>query len=118
PTAVVVAELDLGALSRSGGAARFAEFSRFPAADVDVTVACGPGTSWRDLEREIAAARLDHLEETVLLKLYVDPNRPEIRNVTVRLGFRAPDRTLSREEVNRERDRLIEIWKQKFGENS
>ncbi len=118
PGAAVWAELDLAALSVSRGEPRFADFSRFPAADVDVTVGCAPGTSWRDLEEALAAERLEHLEEAVLLGIYVDPKRPEVRNVTVRLGFRAPDRTLSREEVNRERDRLIEIWKQKFGVNA
>jgi len=118
PAAAVWAELDLAPLSVRRREPRFAEYSRFPAADVDVTVACGPGTSWRDLEEAIAAERLEHLEEAVLLGIYVDPNRPEIRNVTVRLGFRAPDRTLSQEEVNRERDRLIETWKQKFGVKS
>jgi phenylalanyl-tRNA synthetase beta chain len=117
PGSAVWAELDLAALSGRRREPRFAEYSRFPAADVDVTVGCGPGTSWRDLEQSIAAERLEHLEEAVLLGIYVDPNRPEIRNVTVRLGFRAPDRTLSQEEVNRERDRLIETWKQKFGVN-
>ena len=115
PAAVVVAELDLGALSRARRAVRHAEYSRFPAADVDVTVSCGPGVTWSDVEAAIAAARLAHLEEAVLLKLYVDPARPESRNVTVRLTFRAPDRTLSQEEVNRERDRLMETWQQKFG---
>jgi phenylalanyl-tRNA synthetase beta chain len=117
PGAAVWAELDLAALSGRRREPRFAEYSRFPAADVDVTIGCGPGTSWRDLEQSIAAERLEHLEETVLLGIYVDPTRPEIRNVTVRLSFRAPDRTLSQEEVNRERDRLIETWKQKFGVN-
>jgi phenylalanyl-tRNA synthetase beta chain len=118
PGEAVWAEVDLAALSLRRGDSRFAEYSRFPAADVDVTVACGPGTSWRDLEDAIASERLEHLEEAVLLGIYVDPNRPGIRNVTVRLGFRAPDRTLSQEEVNRERDRLIETWKQKFGVNA
>ena len=118
PAAAVAAELDLGALSRPDRPVRFAEYSRFPAADVDVTVACGPGVSWRDLETALRSARPAHLEEAILLKLYVDPNRPEIRNVTLRLTFRAPDRTLSQEEVNRERDRLIETWQQKFGVNA
>ncbi len=118
PGATVFAELDLAALSRRRGPARFSEYSRFPPADVDVTVACGPGTSWQDLEDAVVAVRPVHLEEMILLKLYVDPNRPEIRNVTVRPTFRAPDRTLSQEEVNRERDRLIETWQQKFGVNA
>ncbi|HWC65526.1 MAG TPA: phenylalanine--tRNA ligase subunit beta, partial [Thermoanaerobaculia bacterium] len=115
PAAAVAAEIDLGALSRAARPLRYAEYSRFPAADVDVTFSCGPGISWRDVAGTIARSRLAHLEEAELLKLYVDPARPETRNITVRLTFRAADRTLSQQEVNSERDRLIETWQQKFG---
>ena len=34
---------------------------------------------------------------------------------TLRLTFRSADRTLSQEEVNRERDRLVEALKSRFG---
>jgi phenylalanyl-tRNA synthetase beta subunit len=64
----------------------------------------------------VSECRLAHLEDLALLKIYVDPERPEIRHVTLRLTFRAADRTLSQEEVNRERDRLFEVLKQEFGE--
>jgi phenylalanyl-tRNA synthetase beta chain len=115
PSSVVVAEIDLGMLSRQSREIRYQDYSRFPAADVDITIPCGIALSWRDVERAIRKARLAELEEAILLGLYVDPLRPEIRNITIRLTFRASDRTLSQDEVNRERDRFFEVLKQEFG---
>lgn len=118
PEGVLAAEIDLGQLpGRSVGPA-FRDFSRFPAADVDLTLPCGPGTTWGMIEHVIAQSRLARLEDFALRKIYVDPARPDVRHVTMRLTFRAPDRTLSQEEVNRERDRLFEALKQEFGERA
>lgn len=110
-----VAELDLGGLPRSRRDLAFREYSRFPAADVDVTVACRPGVAWAEISEAVREARLADCEEAILLKLFEDPARPGTRNVTLRLAFRASDRTLSLEEVNRERDRLMAILNEKFG---
>ncbi|MGH7490564.1 MAG: hypothetical protein ACREMY_33875, partial [bacterium] len=63
----------------------------------------------------VRGARLKGCEEAILLKLFEDPSRPGTRNVTLRLAFRSDDRTLALEEVNRERDRLMEMLNEKFG---
>ena len=115
PADVVVAEIDLGAWAAIDRTAVFRELSRFPAADVDVTVTADAAASWRSVEEAVSRARLENLESVVLLKLYADPERAGVRHLTVRLTFRAPDRTLSREEVHRERDRLIDSLKAEFG---
>jgi phenylalanyl-tRNA synthetase beta chain len=114
PDGLIGVEIDLGQLPRASER-RFREFSRFPAAEVDLTVACGPGATWGMIESMVSSARLAHLEDFALLKIYVDAERPDVRHVTLRLTFRAADRTLSQEEVNRERDRLFEALKQEFG---
>jgi phenylalanyl-tRNA synthetase beta chain len=118
PANVLVAELDLGQLARRRQDLAFHEYSRFPAADVDVTIACRPGVAWGEIVQAVREARLANCEETILLKLFEDPNRPGTRNVTLRLGFRAQARTLSQEEVNRERDKLLGILNEKFGVTS
>jgi phenylalanyl-tRNA synthetase beta chain len=116
PEGALAIEIDIGTIPQRPPAPAFREFSRFPAADVDLTVPCGPGATWGMIENVARESRLAHLEDLALLKIYVDPGRPDVRNVTLRLTFRASDRTLSQEEVNRERDRLFEVLKQEFGE--
>ena len=116
PPGTVGGEIDLAVLDRELPGVRFREYSRFPAADLDMTVPTSVGTSWGEIEEAVRGAHLALFESLRLLELYEDPARPGIRHVTFRLTFRAPDRTLSQEEVNRERDRLFEILKQKFGE--
>lgn len=116
PPGAIVAELDFGVLDPRRSVVRFRDYSRFPSADLDMTIPCGPGVQWRDVEQSVDGAELAHLEEVLLLKIYEDPARPGLRHLSFRLVFRASDRTLSQEEVNRERDRLFEVLKQKFGE--
>ena len=116
PEGALAVEIDIGAIPQRPPAPAFREFSRFPAADVDLTVPCGPAATWGMIENVVKESRLAHLEDLALLKIYVDPGRPDTRHVTLRLTFRASDRTLSQEEVNRERDRLFEVLKQEFGE--
>ena len=118
PDGILAVEIDLGSIGGRPAPAVYRDFSRFPAADVDLTVACGPGASWGAIERAVAGARLAHLEEVILVEIYVDPDRPDVRHVTLRLTFRAAERTLSQEEVNRERDRLFDVLNQEFGERA
>jgi len=118
PEGVLAVEIDLGALGGRTTPAVYRDFSRFPAADVDLTIRCGPGATWGAIEKAVADARLAQLEEAILLQIYVDPDHPGLRHVTLRLTFRAADRTLSQEEVNRERDRLFEVLNQEFGERA
>ncbi|MGH9443284.1 MAG: phenylalanine--tRNA ligase subunit beta [Thermoanaerobaculia bacterium] len=115
PAAVFVAELDLAELTETRRGAMYRDYSRFPAADVDLTIACRPGVSWGEILESVRGARLKGCEEAILLKLFEDPSRPGTRNVTLRLAFRSDDRTLALEEVNRERDRLMEMLNEKFG---
>ncbi len=115
PSPTVVVELDLGGLPRPRRRAGFQDYSRFPAAEVDVTIACRPEVAWGEIAQTVRDARLENCESAVLSKLFEDPAPPVTRNFTVRLSFRARDRTLSQEEVNRERDRLLEMLKEKFG---
>jgi phenylalanyl-tRNA synthetase beta chain len=116
PSNTIVMELDLGALPREKPGAHFREYSRFPAVEIDVTFPAPVGDSWRSMVKAIDEAGLADREEASLVGLYPDPKRPGTRNVTVKLRFRAPDRTLAQDEVNRERDRLLDQLKEKLGE--
>ena len=114
PPSTIVAELDLGRIP-GGRPPVFRDYSRFPEATVDVTIACRPGVLWGDVEKAVLDARLENCDSASLSRLFEDPARAGTRNFTVRIGFQANDRTLSQEEVNRERDRLMQILNERFG---
>jgi phenylalanyl-tRNA synthetase beta chain len=59
---------------------------------------------------------LANLESLKLLDRYEGPGVAEgAVKTTVRLTFRSQERTLEQEEVNRERDRLANALREKFG---
>ncbi len=116
PANTMAAELDLDLLPLEKRESRYRDYSRFPAAEIDVTFPAASGVSWSSVAEAIDEVGIANLEELMLVGLYPDPKRPGTRNVTVKLRFRAPDRTLSQDEVNRERDRLLDHLKVKLGE--
>jgi phenylalanyl-tRNA synthetase beta chain len=113
---IVAGEIDLGALSPQRAKPRFAPFSPYPPVDVDLTLAHAADLPWAALAGEIREARLPNLESFGYRVRYTGSGVPEgVAHSTVSLRFRSAERTLSQEEVNRERDRLVAALEQKFG---
>ncbi len=96
-----VAEVDFEALVRAARLVRpYREFNRKPPVERDLNVVVAERTSWQEIARVIRAEAPPTLEDV----RYVDAFRGEqigkgLKAVTLRAVFRAPDRTLTADEV-------------------
>jgi phenylalanyl-tRNA synthetase beta chain len=116
PEAVFAGEVLIDRIPARPRDAGFAAYSAFPPVHADLSFAHDRALAWADLAAFVSAQGLAGLEDFRVTDRWegsgVAPGRTK---TTVRLTFRSADRTLSQEEVNRERDRLVEALKQKFG---
>ena len=96
--------------------APFAPYSSFPPVVADLSFAHDRTLAWAVLAGFVGEQGLSGLEDFRVTDRWegagVAPGRTK---TTLRLTFRSGERTLSQEEVNRERDRLVEALKEKFG---
>jgi phenylalanyl-tRNA synthetase beta chain len=96
--------------------AGFAAYSSFPPIEADLSFAHDRSLPWSELARFLSEQGLSGLEDFRVTDRWEGANVAKDRTkTTLRLTFRAADRTLSQEEVNRERDRLVEALKSRFG---
>jgi phenylalanyl-tRNA synthetase beta chain len=96
--------------------AGFAAYSSFPPVHTDLSFAHDRALGWTDLARFVAEQALAGVEDFRVLDRWEGAGvAPDRTKTTVRLTFRSSERTLSQEEVNRERDRLVAALKEKFG---
>ena len=85
---------------RSAPENRFQSLSRFPAANRDLALVVPAEVPAAQVQRLIERVRL--VERAELFDVYVGENLPEgARSLAFRIHFRAADRTLTAEEVNR-----------------
>jgi phenylalanyl-tRNA synthetase beta chain len=116
PPATVAGEIDLSGLRAPRALRRFAAYSPFPPIDVDITLLHGPEVTWETIAAELDAAALAELESRRYANRFAGAGVPEGRvKSTISLRFRSAGRTLSQDEVNRERDRFLEVLQRKFG---
>ena len=107
--AVAVAELELGDLADSYPPDTEAHcLPSFPAAERDVSAIVSEETTWATLRGIVDGLRLDHVEAVELVDIYrgrqIGAGR---KSVTMRLRFRAPDRTLVSESVDVQIDAIV-----------
>jgi phenylalanyl-tRNA synthetase beta chain len=106
--AVFAGEIRVEAIPRRGAPARFEPYSAFPPIEADLSFAHSRERTWQALEEFVRAQNLAGLDSIRLVDRYEGPGVEEGRvKTTIRLTFRAPDRTLEQEEVNREARRLV-----------
>ena len=80
----------------------------FPAVERDVSPIVSEQTMWAALEGVIEELRLEHLEAVEFVSTFRGPPIDSGRkSVTMRLRFRAPDRTLVHESVDVQVDTLV-----------
>ncbi|MEO0511660.1 MAG: phenylalanine--tRNA ligase subunit beta [Planctomycetota bacterium] len=109
---VVAAELDARLLLDARPPIRRAEMlPAFPGIERDLSVVVAEPTGWADIEAAVGtlAPELEHF----LRVSFVGTFRGEQvgagkKSLTMRLAFRAPDRTLRHDEVNRQVERIVE----------
>ncbi len=110
------AELDLTILRRLHDAAkvRFVPLSVYPASTRDITVMAPDTLSVSDIQECLASGGLRFLEQLSMVKLFEPEGKPE-RNITFRLVFRHPERTLKDTEVDKEREKAAALLTSKLG---
>ena len=113
---VYVAEVDLNALlSIREGAALYSPLPRFPAVVRDLSLLVARRVPLAEMLRAITDQRLEHLQSARLVDVYEGAGVPEgKRSVTLRIEFRADERTLRDEEVDEMHAQLVNALRQKF----
>ena len=109
PARTVALELDIEVLTRaSEETTRYHEISTFPAALTDVALVVADTVTAAEVERSLRAGAGDFLEEVSLFDVYAGEQVGDGNtSLAYRLTFRAPDRTLTTEEVNEFRDAAV-----------
>ena len=99
---VYVAEVDLTALLMSEQiSARYQPLPRYPSIIRDVTVLVAPRVTLAELLKAVRAQKIDYCRDAKLVGVYEGENIPEgKRAVTLRIEYRADERTLRDEEVD------------------
>ena len=82
-------------------AAVAAALAAFPAIDRDLTVLVDEPVTWAEIERAIHSGTPELLDCTEFVTVFRGAKLPKGRKaITLRLRFRAPDRTLRHDEVD------------------
>ena len=115
--AVCLAELDLEALlSAADTLWRFQPVSRMPAVNVDIAVVVDQAVPSDAIEATIRAAGGPLLVGVTLFDVYQGIQIGEGRkSLAYSLSFCAPDKTLTSEQANRQRDRILNELRSAFG---
>jgi phenylalanyl-tRNA synthetase beta chain len=109
PPRAVALELDVEVLVRaSEPTTRYHEISTYPAALTDVALVVSDRVTAAEVERSLRSGAGGFLEEVVLFDVYAGEQVGDGNtSLAYRLTFRAPDRTLTTEEVNEFRDAAV-----------
>ncbi len=96
---------------------RYRPLARFPAVVRDVTLVAGRAATFEEMRRAASAVGVEHLRGVSLVYVYEGERVPEgKRSVTLRLEYRADERTLGDDEVEAEHARAVRALESKFGE--
>jgi len=116
-TAVFVAELFLGKLMAARlPNAVYQPLPRFPGVYRDLSFVVKKDVAYSAIEQDIRAAGGPHLESVECIDVFAGKGiGQDSRSIAVSLAFRAPDRTLSSEEVAAAVDRVIVGLAQTWG---
>ncbi|HEV7893418.1 MAG TPA: phenylalanine--tRNA ligase subunit beta [Pyrinomonadaceae bacterium] len=114
---VYVAEVSLTALLASvEELSRYAPLPRFPSVVRDVSLLTDRRAGYGDMRRAVLSLGLEECRGVALVDVYEGANLPEgKRSVTLRVEYRADDRTLRDEEVDEMHARVVAALEQEFG---
>lgn len=122
PDDVFAGEISVDALPVRPRQAGFSPYSAFPPIEADLSFAHPRELAWGEMAAFLDGERLADLESLRVVDRWEGearrsgaPEAPARTKTTIRLTFRSPDRTLSQEEVNRERDRIAKRLAERFG---
>ncbi|MCA9290550.1 MAG: phenylalanine--tRNA ligase subunit beta [Phycisphaerales bacterium] len=105
----IAAELTIPALyARDAADPEARPLPAFPAIARDISAIVDESVAWRDVERTVADLALDHHEATQFVTTFRGKQIPAGRkSLTLRIVFRAPDRTLTHDEVTPQADAVM-----------
>jgi len=116
PGRAAVAELDVAALGRAVGSFALREVPRFPPVRRDLAFVLDASVPASEVERSIREAAGDLLSELHLFDVFSGTPVPEgKRSLAFAAGFRAPDRTLTDDEVDQAVATVVERLATAFG---
>jgi phenylalanyl-tRNA synthetase beta chain len=92
------------------------ELPEYPASRRDLSLVARPGTGYGEIEKALVKSAGPLLESAVVFDVYRGDNIPRGQAAYgVRLSFRAPDRTLRDEEIDRVIDKVVTTLKNELG---
>jgi phenylalanyl-tRNA synthetase beta chain len=114
---VCMAEIELEPLLQAAGAERrFAPFSRMPALNLDLALVIDQAVPSDAIASAIAEAGGSWLVGVALFDVYQGAQvGAGKKSLAYRLTFQAPDRTLTSEQANRQRDRIVQALRERYG---
>ncbi len=116
PDRSAAAEIDLGVLLEHAAPKRAPRFSSFPVAKVDVALVVEERVAAADLRATLAEGAGDLVESIRLFDVYVGEQVGEgHKSLAFALRLRAPDRTLTDEEVAVARDEAVTLAARRHG---
>lgn len=107
---VAAFELDLGALVKSANKARdYKDVPRFPAVQIDLAIVVDESVTAQQVTQAITSAGGNLLDTVQLFDVYRDDERVGAgkKSLAFSLAYRAADKTLTSEEVDKAHDRLV-----------
>jgi len=114
---VYVAEVNLTALLTSGEEpARYTPLPRFPSVVRDVSLLADRRAGYGEMRRAVLSLGIEECRGVALVDVYEGANVPEgKRSVTLRVEYRADDRTLRDEEADEMHARVVAALENEFG---
>lgn len=107
-------DLELLRLLHTQAIVQFQALAVYPAVKRDITVGAKRELTAQAILDKIMLTQIPNLEGAVLLDSFEEPGGNE-RNLTFRLTFRSPERTLKDAEVDKEREAVAEYLRKEFG---
>lgn len=114
---VYVAEVSLTALLATGESpARYTPLPRYPGVARDVSLVAERRVAFGEMRRAVLALGIEECRGVALVDVYEGANMPEgKRSMTLRVEYRADDRTLRDEEVDAMHARVVAALEGEFG---
>ncbi|HEX8634614.1 MAG TPA: phenylalanine--tRNA ligase subunit beta [Pyrinomonadaceae bacterium] len=114
---VYVAEVDFAGLLAAGETGvRYAPLARFPSVMRDASLVASRSVTFAEMRRAVLELNLEQVRRAMLVYVYEGEGVPEgQRSVTLRIEYRADDRTLRDEEVDEAHGRIVNALGERFG---
>lgn len=115
---VLAIEIDLGVLRAKGVGKSFSGISKFPSVARDMAIVAPLAMTYGEIEKELLGAGDALLAEVTPFDVFADPSGGKLpadkKSLAISLTFRASDRTLTGEEVQKAFDRLKQGLREKL----